>query len=78
MSIAAGDWDGDCFADLVIGLADGGEPLSWRGSEEGALDEDSSPAAATGQQVLFGDGDDDGDLDLFAVEGGAALGWATR
>ena len=77
VSIAAGDWDGDCFADLVIGLADGGEPLSWRGSEEGALVEDGSTAAA-GQQVLFGDGDDDGDLDLFAIEGGAALGWATR
>lgn len=78
VSIAAGDWDGDCFADLVIGLAGGGEPLSWRGSEDGALVEDGSSAAAAGQQVLFGDGDDDGDLDLFAVEGGAALGWAAR
>jgi hypothetical protein len=78
VSIAAGDWDGDCFADLVIGLADGGEPLSWRGSESGKLAEDGSSAAAAGQQVLFGDGDDDGDLDLFAIEGGAALGWAAR
>jgi hypothetical protein len=78
VSIAAGDWNGDCFADLVIGLADGGEPLSWRGSESGELSEDSSSAAADGQQVLFGDGDDDGDLDLFAVEGGAALGWSAR
>lgn len=77
VSIAAGDWDGDCFADLVIGLAGGGEPLSWRGSEEGDLVEDG-PAAAAGEQVLFGDGDDDGDLDLFAIEGGAALGWAAR
>ena len=77
VSIAAGDWDGDCFADLVIGLAGGGEPLSWRGSETGELVEDGS-AAAAGEQVLFGDGDDDGDLDLFAIEGGAALGWATR
>jgi hypothetical protein len=77
VSIAAGDWDGDCFADLVIGLADGGEPLSWRGSETGELVEDGS-AATAGEQVLFGDGDDDGDLDLFAIEGGAALGWATR
>ncbi|HEU5060993.1 MAG TPA: VCBS repeat-containing protein [Kofleriaceae bacterium] len=77
VSIAAGDWDGDCFADLVIGLAGGGEPLSWRGSEAGELVEDGS-AAAAGEQVLFGDGDDDGDLDLFAIEGGAALGWAAR
>ena len=77
VSIAAGDWDGDCFADLVIGLAGGGEPLSWRGTEEGELVEDGS-AAAAGEQVIFGDGDDDGDLDLFAIEGGAALGWATR
>ena len=77
VSIAAGDWDGDCFADLVIGLAGGGEPLSWRGSETGELVEDGS-AATAGEQVLFGDGDDDGDLDLFAIEGGAALGWATR
>ena len=78
VSIAAGDWDGDCFADLVIGLAGGGEPLSWRGSDSGKLVEDGSPAAAAGEQVLFGDGDDDGDLDLFAIEGGAALGWAAR
>ena len=77
VSIAAGDWDGDCFSDVVIGLAGGGEPLSWRGSEEGDLVEDG-PAAAAGEQVLFGDGDDDGDLDLFAIEGGAALGWAAR
>jgi hypothetical protein len=77
VSVAAGDWDGDCLADLIVGLADGGEPLSWRGGEGGVLVDDG-PAGAAGERVLLGDSDDDGDLDLFAIEGGAALGWASR
>lgn len=77
VSVAVGDWDGDCAVDLVVGLAGGGEPLSWRGSEAGKLVDDGSPAVA-GERVVLGDADDDGDLDLFAIAGGTALGWAAR
>jgi hypothetical protein len=77
VSLAAGDWDGDCFTDLVIGLAAGGQPLSWRGGEGGRLVADGAPAVA-GVSVLLGDADDDGDLDLFALEPGGQLGWAAR
>ena len=76
-SLAAGDWDGDCLADLVIGLAEGGEPLLWRGTDAGLFVDDGSPSAAGGE-VLLGDADDDGDLDLLAIEGGGALEWVAR
>ena len=74
-SLAAADWDGDCLADLIVGLADGGA-LSWRGDAAGRMVDDGSPAAA-GSIVLLGDADDDGDRDLLAADGDE-LGWAGR
>ena len=74
-SLAAADWDGDCLADLVIGLASG-EALSWRGVAAGRMVDDGSPGAA-GATVILGDADDDGDADLLTVSG-AELDWAAR
>src|SRR5690606_14546367 len=76
-SLASGDWDGDCLADLVIGLVDGGEPLSWRGSDSGAMVDDGAPAVA-GERGLLGEPDDAGDRDLPAIDGGAAPGGGAR
>jgi hypothetical protein len=76
-SLAASDWDGDCLVDLVVGLAEGGAPLSWRGDAAGTLVDDGDPAAE-GEQVLLADADDDGDIDLVTVDGGDNLTWTAR
>ena len=76
-SVAAADWDGDCAADLVVGLTGGGAPLSLVGTGDGKLVEDGAPGVE-GQTAILGDVDDDGDADLLMVDGGADLGWAAR
>jgi hypothetical protein len=76
-AISGGDWDGDCRVDVVIGRADGGSALLWRGIEDGRLASEVFGAAASGYARLS-DVDDDGARDLVIVDAGAGLAWVQR
>jgi len=76
VSVAATDWDGDCIADVVIGVS-GSSILAWRGTDSGAL-VDEGLTLAGGTQVVLADVDDDGSLDLIAVDSVTGLSWVRR
>jgi hypothetical protein len=75
VSVAAGDWDGDCLADIAIGTS--GEIRSWRGSDTGVF-VDEPFAVAVGERVTLVDVDDDGDRDLLIVGDASGVTWVKR
>jgi len=77
VSVAAGDWDGDCLPDVVVGLSGNAvAPLSWRGDGAEALVSETLQVT-TGSQLLLADVDDDGDRDLL-VAGSSSVVWVRR
>ncbi len=75
--LAGGYFDGDCFADLVVAQPDLA-PLSWRGTDAGALTAESLDQAPAGTQVVLADVDDDGAVDLLIAGGTDGIGLVRR
>jgi hypothetical protein len=73
--VAAGDWDGDCLPDIVIGTGAG--LRSWRGSDTGVV-VDEPFSLVTGERAHLVDVDDDGDRDLLVVGDATGLTWVRR
>lgn len=72
VAAAAGDWDGDCVADLVLA---GPSSTALRGGVDGALTAEAVLAAATA--VVAADLDDDGAIDHLLV-GADGARWVHR
>lgn len=76
-AISAGDWDGDCLTDVVIGRPAAAPALLWRGSDGGMLEDEGFVRPASGGAWLA-DVDDDGARDLVIVDAGEGLTWTRR
>ena len=71
-ALAAGDWDGDCAADLVVA---GGATMLLRGGADGVFAREAEVAGATA--ALLVDVDDDGDPDL-VTSSASEVAWYRR
>ncbi len=84
LSGALGDIDGDCDLDLVLGNAQGFDPMNlgsgdgrttvWRNNGSGTFSDSGQHLGATStftSDAALGDLDGDGDFDLVTVNGGA-------
>lgn len=63
VTVSAGDFDGNCRVDVVVGRSDG-EVLYLRGSDSGSFEMAHLPEAMGGQHVLLEDLEGDGARDL--------------
>lgn len=74
--LAAGDWDGDCLADVAVAVG-GAQVITWRGTDAGALVDETAPAA-TAAVVVMADLDDDGARDVAVAGGDGGVVWLRR
>ncbi|RMH44918.1 MAG: VCBS repeat-containing protein [Deltaproteobacteria bacterium] len=75
VAVAAGDWDGDCLDDAIVGLDVAGA-IGWVGADTGAMSEEAMPAGDAAD-VALADIDDDGRRDA-VVAGGGRVVWIAR